>query len=182
MRKINLPFTPEELGGIRSGDWLSLSGVVYTARDAAHKLMTQALARGESLPFPAPGAVIYYTGPSPAPPHRVFGSAGPTSSGRMDPYTPALLAQGVKAVIGKGPRSLEVRQALARHQALYLAAIGGAAALLSRAVRDVRVIAYPELGTEAVRRLRIEDLELVCINDAQGGDLYVSGQNSWRSL
>ncbi|MDR1398007.1 MAG: fumarate hydratase C-terminal domain-containing protein [Desulfarculales bacterium] len=182
MRKISLPFTLEELGGIRAGDWLSLSGVVYTARDEAHRRMTLALARGESLPFPAPDAVVYYTGPSPAPPRLIFGSAGPTSSYRMDPYTPALLAQGVKAFIGKGPRSPEVRQALVEHQALYLAAVGGAAALLSRAVREARIIAYPELGPEAVRRLRIEDMELVCINDARGGDWYVSGQNSWRSL
>jgi fumarate hydratase subunit beta len=180
--KLTLPLAPEIIARIKAGDWLSLSGVLYTARDQAHKLMTQALARGESLPFPAQGAALYYTGPCPAPPHLLFGSAGPTSSYRMDIYTPALLEQGVKVLIGKGPRSPEVRQCLNRHQALYLAAIGGAAALLSQAVREARIIAYPQLGTEAIRCLRVEDLELVCINDVYGGDLYASGQNFWRGL
>jgi fumarate hydratase subunit beta len=179
---ITLPLASETITQIKAGDWLNLSGILYTARDEAHKLMTSALSRGESLPFPARGTALYYTGPSPTPPHLPFGSAGPTSSYRMDAYTPALLEQGIKVLIGKGPRSPQVKQALLRHQALYLAAIGGAAAMLSRAVLEAQVIAYPQLGTEAVYRLLVKNLELVCINDIYGRDLYVSGQNSWRGL
>jgi fumarate hydratase subunit beta len=157
---------------LRAGDRVLLTGIVYTARDAAHERMAEALAAGRDLPFDPQGQVIYYVGPSPAPPGKVIGAAGPTTSSRMDAYAPALYRAGIRATIGKGGRSPEVRRAVADCRALYLAALGGAGALLARCVRDVEVAAYPELGPEAIRRLALQGFPAVVVNDAHGGDLY----------
>jgi fumarate hydratase subunit beta len=172
MKRLITPLSSDDVTGLRSGDWLYLSGVVYTARDTAHKYIIAAMDKGQPLPFALQGAAVYYMGPSPAPPGRVIGAAGPTSSYRMDPYTPKLAAGGVKAFIGKGPRSPSVRQALCDNQAVYLAAVGGGAAFLAAAIKQAQVIAFPELGPEAVMRLQVQDMQLVCINDCQGHDLY----------
>ena len=181
--KLHAPLTNNDaLANIKAGDWLSLSGTIYSARDVAHQRLLKAIQENRPLPFELEGAVIYYMGPSPTPPGRVIGSAGPTSSYRMDPYTPELLRRGVKAVIGKGPRGPAVRQALREHQALYLAAAGGVAALLAQCVKEAEIIAYPELGAEAVRRLHVEKMELICVNDIWGNDLYQNGQKTWRTL
>jgi fumarate hydratase subunit beta len=177
--RLILPAVGEEgkavVAGLRSGQRVLLSGVMYTARDAAHKRMVEALDRGEALPFPAEGAAIYYAGPSPAKPGRVIGSAGPTTSGRMDLYAPRLMAEGVLVMVGKGSRSAEVRQAIRQHGAVYLAATGGAAALLAQRIKASRVIAYPDLGPEAVHELVVEDFPAIVVNDAAGGDLYAEG-------
>jgi len=172
VRCLSTPLSEEAVLSLRSGDRVLLSGVVYTARDQAHREMTAALERGEPLPFDPQGQVIYYVGPSPAPPGKVIGSAGPTTSYRMDPFAPALYEAGIKATIGKGPRSEAVRQAIVRCRALYLAATGGAGALLASRVKACEVIAYPDLGPEAVRRLVVEDFPVIVINDAHGGDFY----------
>ncbi len=157
-----------------------ISGVVYTARDAAHQRLVQALDRGEKLPFDPRGQTLYYVGPTPAQPGRVIGSAGPTTSSRMDRYTPPLLAAGIRAMIGKGSRSPEVRKAIAGHRAVYLAATGGAGALLGNTIKKAEVIAYPELGTEAVRRLEVKDLPAVVVNDIHGADLYEQSKAEYR--
>ncbi|MCK4282802.1 MAG: fumarate hydratase C-terminal domain-containing protein [Candidatus Brocadiae bacterium] len=166
------PLSTEDVMSVRCGDRVLLSGVVFSARDAAHKRMVAALECGEPLPFDPAGQVIYYMGPSPAPPRRVIGAAGPTTSARMDVHAPALYEAGIKATIGKGPRSEAVRRAIVEHEALYLAAIGGAGALLSRCIKEAAVIAYAELGPEAVRRLVVENLPVIVVNDAHGDDLY----------
>ena len=172
VRCLRTPLSEEAVLSLRAGDRVSLSGVVYTARDQAHRRMAGALERGKPLPFEPQGQVIYYVGPSPAPPGKVIGSAGPTTSGRMDPYSPALYEAGIKATIGKGPRSEAVRQAIVRCKALYLAATGGAGALLASRVKACEVIAYAELGPEAVLKLVVEDFPAIVINDAHGGDFY----------
>lgn len=169
---ITLPFTKEQLAALHSGDQVSLSGIIHTARDAAHQKLTALLREQQPLPLDLRGAVIYYAGPSPAPPGRVTGSIGPTTSGRMDAYTPALLEAGIAAMIGKGRRSAEVRQAITEHGAVYFAAVGGAAALLARCVRSMELLAWPELGAEALRRLEVVAMPLVVINDIYGQDLY----------
>lgn len=166
------PLTTQDVLQLKAGDWLNLSGLVYTARDAAHNRLLELINQGKPLPFNPEGAAIYYMGPSPTPPGKVIGSAGPTTSYRMDPYTPALAALGVKAFIGKGQRGAAVRKALVDNQAIYLAGIGGAAAWLSKAVREAEIIAFPDLGPEAIRCLHVEDLELICINDCYGKDYY----------
>ena len=171
-RHLTAPLDDEQVMRLRCGDRVLISGVLYSARDAAHKRMIEALERGDPLPFDPRGQVVYYVGPSPAPPGRPIGSAGPTTSGRMDPYAPALYRAGVKATIGKGGRSDEVRRAITECRALYLAAIGGAGALLARCIRQADVVAYPELGPEAVRRLVVQDFPAVVVNDAYGEDLY----------
>ena len=170
--RLTAPLDDEQVLRLRCGDRVLISGVLYSARDAAHKRMVEALERGDPLPFDPRGQVVYYMGPSPAPPGRPIGSAGPTTSGRMDPYAPALYRAGVKATVGKGGRSDEVRRTIAECRALYLAAIGGAGALLARCIRQAEVVAYPELGPEAVRRLVVQDFPTVVVNDAYGGDLY----------
>ncbi len=171
-RKLSTPLSESDVLGLRSGDVVLLSGVLYTARDAAHKRLIQALDRGEALPFKLPGAVIYYVGPSPAPPGRVIGSAGPTTSGRMDVYAQRLYALGLKGTIGKGGRSPELRRALQTHKAVYFGATGGAGALLSLCVKSARVIAFSDLGPEAVRELVVENFPVLVVNDAFGGELY----------
>ena len=170
---LQAPLTAEDAAMLRSGDMAFLSGTVYTARDAAHARLIALLDQGAPLPFPLEGAVIYYVGPTPPPPGRVIGSAGPTTSYRMDAYAPRLHALGVKASIGKGVRSAEVRQALAKYCAVYFGATGGAGALLSTCIREAEVIAFPDLGPEAVRKLRVENLPLLVINDSVGNELYV---------
>jgi len=170
--KIESPLSDSVVRELKAGDRVTLSGTIYTARDAAHKILTDLIAKGEPLPFPIQGAVIYYTGPSPAPPGKIIGSAGPTTSYRMDSFTPILLKAGLKATIGKGPRSDEVKEAMVRYHAVYLGATGGAAALISRSILDSEVIAFEELGPEAVRRLTVRDMPLVVINDSHGNDLY----------
>ncbi len=178
-RALTTPLSAEDVLFVRCGDRVLLSGVVYSARDSAHKRMAAALERGDALPFDPAGQVIYYMGPSPAPPGKVIGAAGPTTSCRMDAFAPALYKAGIKATIGKGPRSDEVRRAIVECRALYLAAVGGAGALLGRCIRQAEVIAYPELGPEAVRRLVVEDLPVIVVNDAYGADLYEQAQAEW---
>ena len=174
-KKIETPLNNEALGTLKAGDSCLISGTVYTARDAAHERLVELLDAGKKLPFEIEGAVIYYAGPTPAPPGRVIGSIGPTTSGRMDAYTPRLIESGLKGTIGKGPRSKEVLEALAKRKAVYFAAISGAAALMSRAVVSAEVIAFKELGPEAVRRLEVKDLPVVVINDVHGQDFYRMG-------
>lgn len=178
--KIALPLSDEVVRGLKAGDNLLLSGVIYVARDAAHKRMVEALDQGKPLPFEIKGATIYYMGPSPARPGRVIGSAGPTTSGRMDAYAPRLMAEGLKAMIGKGLRSSAVKDAMVKYGAVYLGAIGGAGAIISRSIKSAEVIAYDELGAEAVRRLEVEDFPVTVINDSYGGDLYEEGKAKYR--
>jgi len=178
-KKVTLPLTEETLESLKSGDNLLLSGVLYVARDAAHRRMIETLDRGEPLPFDIKGQTLYYMGPSPAPPGRVIGSAGPTTSTRMDAYTPRLLAAGLKGMIGKGVRSPEVKGALKKHKAVYLAAVGGAGALISKTIIKSEVVAYPDLGPEAVLNLEVKDFPAVVINDIYGGDLYVEGKKKY---
>jgi fumarate hydratase subunit beta len=173
--KITPPLTDKVIAKLKSGDRVLITGVIYTGRDMAHKYMVEKHGRGEKLPFDLTGQILYYTGPTPAPPGKPIGSAGPTTSYRMDKYTPYLLAQGLKGMIGKGPRGQEVKEAIKRHKAVYFAAIGGAGALISKAIKKAEVIAYPELGTEAVMRLEVEDFPAIVVNDIHGGDLYQLG-------
>lgn len=170
--KLEAPITKEKLADLKAGDRVLLTGTVYTARDQAHKRMTEAVKEGRKLPFDIAGSIIYYVGPSPAPPGRPIGSAGPTTSYRMDPYAPMLLDLGQAAMIGKGPRNEEVKDAIIRNGAVYFAAIGGAAALISKSVKSAEVIAYDDLGAEAVRRLEVEDMPLIVAIDSMGRDLY----------
>ncbi|KUJ95473.1 MAG: fumarate hydratase subunit beta [Desulfonauticus sp.] len=172
--RLQTPLTEEDILQLKVGDKVLLSGIIYTARDAAHKRLLEALAKGEELPFPVEGAVIYYVGPSPAPPGKVIGSAGPTTSYRMDSYAPTLHKLGVKATIGKGKRSPEVKEALQKYKAVYFGATGGAGALLSKCIKRAKIIAYEDLGPEAIRALQVEDFPLLVVNDAYGGELYVT--------
>lgn len=171
--RLTVPFDPEELKKLRAGDAVKISGVIYVARDAAHKRMHEALQQGEELPFEIAGQTIYYMGPSPAREGRVIGSAGPTTASRMDRYTPELLDLGLKGMIGKGKRSQDVKDAMIRNGAVYFAAIGGAGALLSKAITASEVVAYEDLGTEALRRLTVEDFPAIVVIDTTGEDLYL---------
>lgn len=179
-RHITLPFTDEIIRELRAGDRLLLSGTLYVARDAAHKRMCEALDRGEPLPIDIRGATIYFMGPSPARPGRPMGAGGPTTASRMDPYSPRLVALGLKAMIGKGTRSAAVREALREHNAVFLGGIGGAGALLSKAVMSSEIIAYDDLGPEALRRLEVKDLPVTVVDDATGRDLYEEGRARYR--
>lgn len=171
-KKITLPLTDEIIAGLKAGDSVLLSGVLFTGRDAAHKRIVETLERGETPPFVLRGATIYYMGPSPAKPGSVIGAAGPTTSYRMDAYTPRLLAEGLKGMIGKGFRSETVRRAIAAHGSVYFAAIGGIGALISKCIVKAEVVAYPELGAEAVLKLEVKDFPAIVINDAHGNDWY----------
>ena len=173
---ITTPLDDNTLKSLKSGDRVSITGVVYTARDAAHKRMVEALKRGEKLPFDVAGQIIYYMGPAPAKPGHVIGSAGPTTSGRMDVYTPELLAAGLKGMIGKGNRSGPVREAMKQNRAVYFAATGGAGALIAGSIKKAEVIAYEDLGAEAIMRLEVENFPAVVVNDIYGGDLYEQGK------
>lgn len=179
--RLTTPCTKEDLAPLRAGDTVVLSGTVYTARDQAHKRMIDALDAGVSLPFELNGSAIYYVGPTPERPGQIIGSAGPTTSGRMDAYSPRLLDLGNKIMIGKGKRDAAVKEAVVRNGAVYLAAIGGAGALMAQSVKTLEVIAWPELGCEAVRRLQVENLPLTVILDTHGGDLYESGPAAYLS-
>jgi fumarate hydratase subunit beta len=179
-KRIKLPLTDETLEDLKAGDNLLLTGVIYVARDAAHKRMVEALDQGKPLPFDIKGATVYYMGPSPARPGRVIGSAGPTTSGRMDAYAPRLIAEGLKGMIGKGSRSRAVKDALMKHKAVYLGGIGGAGAIVSKSIKKAEVVAYEELGAEALHRLDVEDFSVTVINDIYGGDLYEEGKAGYR--
>ncbi|MEI6500067.1 MAG: FumA C-terminus/TtdB family hydratase beta subunit [Armatimonadota bacterium] len=172
MKKIQTPLTDDAVRDLRAGDDVLLTGVVYTARDAAHQRLMKALDEGATLPLELRGQAIYYCGPSPTPPGRALGSAGPTSSYRMDPYATRLHALGLKATIGKGDRGIEVREACRDHGGVYLVAVGGAGALLADCVTEAEVVAYEELGPEALRRLVVKDLPLIVAYDSQGGSAF----------
>jgi fumarate hydratase subunit beta len=180
-RSLTTPLTDAAVAELRSGDQVVISGVLYVARDAAHRRMSEAAARGGSLPFDPHGQIVYYMGPSPARPGRALGSAGPTSSYRMDPYTEVLLSLGMKAMIGKGERSQEVRDLLRKYRAVYLGAVGGTGALLSRCIKEADVIAYDDLGPEAVRRLVVDDFPAIVVNDVYGGDEYEQGKKEYQT-
>ena len=171
-KRIHAPLSKEEIRELKSGDMVYITGTIYTARDAAHKRMSEALAEGKELPLDVKDNIIYYMGPSPAREGRVIGSAGPTTASRMDKYTPKLLDLGLGGMIGKGKRSPEVKDAIVRNGSVYFAAIGGAGALLSKAITSSEVIAYDDLGTEAIRKLHVEDFPAIVVIDSEGTDLY----------
>ena len=177
--QLTTPCSAEDLQKLRAGDTILLSGIIYTARDQAHKRMIEALDAGETLPFDLSGSAIYYVGPTPERPGQVIGSAGPTTSGRMDAYSPRLLDLGNKIMIGKGKRDAAVKEAVVRNGGIYTAALGGAGALMSQCVKSLEVIAWPDLGCEAVRRLQVENMPLTVILDTHGGDLYESGPDAY---
>jgi fumarate hydratase subunit beta len=179
-RRINTPLTDDVIKTLKAGDNVLISGVIYTARDAAHKRLVALIEKGEQLPMEIRGQVIYYVGPCPAKPGIAIGSAGPTTSGRMDPYAPILMENGLKGMIGKGRRSDSVRNAMVKWNAVYFAAIGGAGALLSKCVKAAELVAYEDLGPEAIRRLTVEDFPVVVVNDAHGNDLYEQGVKEYR--
>ena len=172
---ITTPVTREMLAPLKAGDTVLLSGTVYTARDAAHKRLMELLDAGQSLPFPLEGSAIYYVGPTPERPGEVIGSAGPTTSGRMDAYSPTLLDLGQAIMIGKGARNQAVKEAVVRNGGVYLAALGGAGALMAESVKSLQIICWEDLGCEAVRKLEVENFPLTVILDPHGGDLYESG-------
>lgn len=169
---LTVPFDKEESKALKAGDYVYLTGTIYTARDAAHKRMDETLDKNEELPVELKDNIIYYLGPSPAREGKVIGSAGPTTSSRMDKYTPRLLDRGLKGMIGKGKRSKEVIEAIKRNHAVYFAAIGGAGALLSKCIKEAKVLAYDDLGTEAIRELRVEELPVIVVIDSNGNNLY----------
>lgn len=177
---IQTPLTADVCASLHAGNLVLLTGDVYTARDAAHRRLHEALAKGLPLPIDLSSATIFYAAPSPTPPGKVIGSIGPTTSYRMDAFTPTLIEQGLKGMIGKGNRSREVMEAIKKHNAVYFGAIGGIAALTARCVKRMELIAYEDLGPEAIRKLSVVDLPLVVVNDSQGNDLYFSEQIKWR--
>jgi fumarate hydratase subunit beta len=179
-QKIKTPLNEEIITSLHAGDMVLLSGEVYTARDAAHRRLYDALIKGNKLPLDLTQTVLFYAGPSPTPPKKVIGSIGPTTSYRMDAFTPKLLEAGLRAMIGKGNRSPEVVEAIKKHKAVYFGAIGGIAALMSQCVKKVEMVAYEDLGPEAIRKLTVKDFPLVVINDFQGNDLYLSAQKKYR--
>ncbi len=180
VKKLRLPLTDEALKDLKAGDNILLTGTMYVSRDAAHKRMAEALDQGKPLPFDIRGQTIYFMGPSPAKPGQPIGSAGPTTSGRMDAYSPRLIAEGLKGMIGKGMRSPDVKEAMKKYKAVYLAAIGGAGALISKSIKKSEIIAYEELGAEALRRIEVKDFPVTVINDIYGGDLYQEGKARYR--
>lgn len=177
---INAPFCSEDIKDLRAGDYVYITGTIYTARDAAHKRMYEALEQGQELPLAVKNNVIYYMGPSPAREGRPIGSAGPTTASRMDKYAPSLLDLGLKGMIGKGKRSKEVQEAIVRNQAVYFAAVGGAGALLSKCIKKSEVIAYDDLGTEAIRKLEVEKFPVIVVIDSQGNNLYETAIEDYR--
>lgn len=178
--KIKTPLSTEIIINLKSGDRILLSGIIYTARDTAHKRMINLMQENKNLPFDIENQVIYYAGPTPPKPGQVIGSAGPTTSYRMDMYTVKLLEHGLKGMIGKGPRSDEVKSAIRKNKAVYFGATGGAGALISKSIKKAEIIAYEELGPEAVMKLEVEDMPLIVINDVNGNDLYQDGQKKYR--
>jgi len=180
IEKITSPIDAKTIERLTAGTRVMISGVIYTARDAAHQRLVQTLDKGERLPFDLNGQTLYYMGPSPAKPGQAIGSAGPTSSSRMDTYTPRLIAAGIRAMIGKGSRSLQVKEAIKKHKAIYFVTIGGAGALLAKSIKQAEVIAYEDLGTEAILRLNVENLPAIVANDIHGGDLFEQGKARYR--
>jgi fumarate hydratase subunit beta len=179
-RTITTPLTDEVIESLHAGDRLLITGTIYTGRDAAHKRLIELVDEGESLPIDITGQIIYFVGPTPPKPGEVIGSAGPTTSGRMDAYSPKLLDLGLKAMIGKGLRNEAVKEALKRNKAVYLGATGGAGALLAQRIVSAKVVAYEELGPEAIRELEVKDFPVVVINDMHGGDLYAEGRKKFE--
>lgn len=180
MKKIKMPTNSVEIENLVSGDVVSISGVIYTGRDAAHKRMIDSINKSEKLPFDVDGQGIYYVGPTPSKPGEVIGSAGPTTSYRMDDLTVPLLERGLKVMIGKGKRSQEVIEGMKKYKAVYLAAIGGAGAYISNSIKSCRVIAYDDLGAEAVRKLVVEDLQLIVAIDSKGNNIYETGRKLYE--
>lgn len=177
---IQVPFQDEQIKELKAGDYVYLTGTIYTARDAAHKRMYDSMHKGEALPIELNGNVLYYLGPSPAREGQVIGSAGPTTSSRMDKYTPDMLAAGLKGMVGKGKRSQAVIDAMKEHTSVYFAAVGGAGALLSKCIKAAEVVAYEDLGTEAIRKLTIEDLPVIVVIDSEGNNLYETATEQWK--
>lgn len=180
IKRINTPLDDMVIKELRAGQKVLLTGFIYTARDSAHKRFIDALGKGDSLPFDVTNQIIYYCGPSPALPGKVIGAAGPTTSSRMDLYTPQLLSLGLKGMIGKGKRSADVKEALKQYKAVYFGATGGAGALISQAIVSSEIIAYDDLGPEAVMKLGVKDMPLFVINDIYGNDLYETGMEHYR--
>ncbi|MEK6760110.1 MAG: Fe-S-containing hydro-lyase [Deltaproteobacteria bacterium] len=178
--RITPPLADKDVELLRAGDKVLITGVIYTARDAAHKRLIELLDAGKPLPLELKGQMIYYVGPTPERPGQVIGSAGPTTSGRMDAYAPRLLDLGLKAMIGKGARNKDVLESMKKNKAVYLAAVGGAAALIARSIKKAEIIAYEDLGPEAIRRLEVVDFPAIVVNDIHGGDLFVQGVEKYR--
>ena len=178
--RLKTPLTDADVERLKIGDRVLISGVVYTGRDAAHQRLSDLIKEGRELPFDLKGQIIYYVGPTPARPGQVIGSAGPTTSYRMDAYAPSLIERGLKGMIGKGMRSEAVKEAIKKHKAVYFAATGGAGALLARRIKKADVVAYEDLGPEAIRRLEVEDLPVIVVNDVKGNDLYIEGERKYR--
>lgn len=181
VKRVEVPLTEEVIKTLRIGDEVLLSGTIYTARDMAHARLQEMVEKGEKLPFDTVGSVIYYVGPSPAPEGRVIGSAGPTTSYRMDPFVPVMFEAGMSGMIGKGPRSEEVKKLIVEKCGIYFGATGGAAALLSGSILEAEVIAFDDLGPEALRKLKVENMPVIVINDCYGGDLYLEGVKKYRN-
>ncbi len=179
-KKITTPLTDDAVAALRSGDNVSITGYIYTGRDAAHKKMVDLIQKGEKLPFDPKGQLIYFVGPTPAKPGQVIGSAGPTTSGRMNKYSPYLLASGLKGMIGKGEMGPEVVDALKKHKGVYMVATGGAAALIAKRITEATLVAYEELGPEAVRRLKVVDFPAIVAQDCYGGNIYVEGVEKYK--
>ena len=177
---LTVPFSAQDVEPLKAGDVVRLSGVLFTARDAAHARMAEAIENGEPLPFDPEGQVVYFTGPAPARPGHALGPAGPTTASRMDSYSPLLMERGLKGMVGKGLRSEGVKRAMREHGCVYFGAVEGTAALLARCVTEVELVAYEDLGAEAIRRLVVEDFPVVVVNDLHGGDLYIEGRERWR--
>jgi len=178
--RIKTPVSDEEIAKLRAGDRVYLSGYLYTGRDSAHKKLIELIEQGKELPIDIKGQFIYYVGPTPARPGKAIGSAGPTTSYRMDSYAPTLHALGLKGTIGKGSRSEEVKESLKKYKAVYMAAVGGAGALISKSIEAAEIVAYPELGPEAIRKIKVKDFPCIVINDMYGGDLYQEGKKEYR--
>jgi fumarate hydratase subunit beta len=179
LKTIQTPLTDQTIANLYAGEMVLINGLIYSARDAAHKRMVEAIIHSNPLPISLANQIIYYVGPAPAKPGQVIGPAGPTTSGRMDPYTPALLKQGVKGLVGKGYRSTEVKLAMTQYRAVYFATIGGAAALLAQCIKASRIIAYAELGAEAIHEFVVENFPVIVVNDIHGNDAYISGRTAF---
>jgi fumarate hydratase subunit beta len=177
---LKTPLENSTIEKLKAGDKVRISGVLYTARDAAHKRLIEMVVAGKDLPFDVKGQLLYYVGPTPAKPGQVIGSAGPTTSYRMDTYAPTLIKMGLKGTIGKGGRSKEVQEAMKQYKAVYFAAVGGAAALIAKTIKKVEIIAFDDLGTEAIRKMEVENFPAIVVNDTKGGDLYNIGREKYK--
>ncbi len=178
--RLRTPLSDADMERLKTGDRVLINGVIYTGRDAAHKRLFDLLKESKNLPFDVKGQIIYYVGPTPAKPGQVFGSAGPTTSYRMDAYSPSLIERGLKGMIGKGMRSDAVKEAMKKYKAVYFAATGGAGALLAKRIKKAEIVAYEDLGPEAIRKLEVEDLPVIVVNDIYGNDLYIEGEKKYR--